>query len=99
MKVAVVSAVTPLGTGLHRDLASGLVPALRRAGHQAEPVLVPCAPGADPAEQRRLFEALALDTCDWVVALRPPAHLVRQERLSVWLTAGPDPALEKLYQV
>ncbi len=92
MKVAVVSAVTPFGAGLHRDLTAGLVPALHRAGHEAEAVLVPCAAETEPAERRRLFEALALDNCDWVVALRPPAHLIRHERISVWLTAGPDPA-------
>jgi hypothetical protein len=90
VKVAVVTAVTPFGAGLHRDLAAGLAPAIRRAGHAAETVLVPCADDADADGQRKLFEALALDGCDQIVALRPPAHLVRHQRLAVWLPGCPD---------
>ncbi|HEY1715421.1 MAG TPA: hypothetical protein VGG07_21135 [Solirubrobacteraceae bacterium] len=85
MRIVVASAYVPFGDrDGHADELAGR---LRAAGHVVEQIWLPV--DSDPARhvERELTVALTdvSDAGDMLIAVRPPAHLLRHPRKVVWL--------------
>ncbi len=86
MKIGIVSTAVPLINGGGRFIVDWLDIKLREYGHQVETVYLPFV--ADDAEimpQMAAFRMMELEShFDRVIALRPPAHVIRHPRKIVW---------------
>ncbi|MBC7801878.1 MAG: glycosyl transferase family 1, partial [Gemmatimonadaceae bacterium] len=70
MRIGIITAVEPLGGGLHRILADGIATALVAMGHQVECALLPFSTTTDVLEQAWAFRTLSLcEAFDRVVTL------------------------------
>jgi glycosyltransferase involved in cell wall biosynthesis len=92
VRIAVVHPQTPFVRGGAETHTESLVRALRRAGHEAEEVVVAGKwyPATELVHQMAVWRSLDLAESnglpiDMVIALKFPAYLVRHERKVVWL--------------
>lgn len=92
MRIAVVHPQTPFVRGGAETHTEALVRALRRAGHEAEEVIVAGKwyPATELVHQMAVWRSLDLSESnglpiDMVIALKFPAYLVPHERKVVWL--------------
>jgi glycosyltransferase involved in cell wall biosynthesis len=91
-RLAVVTSGQPFGTGGHLEIATGLVRALRDAGHEADLVLTPQnrfgRQGAAYLSTWLMDVGVAQDgrRIDQVITLRYPAYALRHDAQVCWLT-------------
>lgn len=89
MRFALVSSHDPFAAG--GDTVAALAGTLVASGHEVETILLPACSAPEAAFDQmvayRLFDFG--DTIDRVIALRPPAHVVRHRHKIVWLVDSP----------
>jgi glycosyltransferase involved in cell wall biosynthesis len=87
MKVIVASSIVPLLRGGGLQIAHELVDALRERGHETDTLLLPHITDPDIVTDQLLAMRLldVADAGDRLIAIRPPAHLLRHPSKVLWM--------------